>query len=59
MLAKDQGHFGIEGDSRRLIFRWFPFSELPTTRLYPSFLRTEIANLPAVPTHLIHYDPDD
>jgi len=59
LLAKDQIHTGIEEDDLKLIFRWFPYSELPATRLYPTFLRTEIANLPEVPTHLIHYDEDD
>ena len=59
LFDKDQIHTGMEGEDLRLFFRWFPFAELPATRVYPTFLRTEIANLPAVPTHLIHYDEDD
>ncbi len=61
-LAKDQIHTGIdtgiEGEDLQLIFRWFPISDLPAVRLYPMFLRTEIANLPAVPTHLINIEED-
>lgn len=59
LLAKDQDHYGMEGDDLRLIFRWFPFSELPATRVYPTFLRTDIADLPEIPTHRIHYDEDE
>lgn len=59
LLAKDRSHSGVEGEDLRLIFRWFRVSELPTTRLYPSFLRTGIACLPSIPTHLVHYDPDE
>ncbi len=59
LLAKNQIYTGVEGDDLQLIFRRFLYSELPTTLLYPTFLRTKIANLPDVPTHLIHYDEDD
>ena len=59
LLAKDKDHIGIEGDDLMLTFRWFPIAALPALRIYPTFLRTEIANLPAVPIHLIHYDDDE
>lgn len=58
LLAKDREHEGREGDDLRLIFRWFPVAGLPTLRLYPSFLRTGVAALPATVAHLIHYDED-
>ena len=42
-----------------LIFRWFPVDQLEEVRLYPSFLRTALADLPRSPAHVIHTDPDD
>ena len=59
LLAKDHIYAGTQGDKLRLIFRWFPFAKLLATRFYLTFLRTEIANLPAVQTHLIHNDEND
>jgi 8-oxo-dGTP pyrophosphatase MutT (NUDIX family) len=42
-----------------LIFRWFPIARLTTFRVYPSVLRTAIANLPASPQHLVLVETDD
>lgn len=49
---------GIEGEAR-LIFRWFPTSDLTSTRLYPIFLRTALAHPPASLQHVVEIDPDD
>jgi 8-oxo-dGTP pyrophosphatase MutT (NUDIX family) len=64
-LAKDREYFGLEKDPGaqgvpiKLIFRWFPLSAVSQAHLYPSFLRTRLAELPASPEHLIHYDTDE
>jgi len=64
-LAKDRDYFGIEKDLSlqntpiKLLFRWFPLSELAQARLYPAFLRTQLTDLPAFPEHLVHVDTDE
>lgn len=40
----------------RLIFRWFPVDQLQGERVYPSFLRTGLATLPATTQHVVHTD---
>ena len=37
-----------------LVFRWFPVDRLETVRLYPSFLRTALADPPAAPVHVVN-----
>jgi ADP-ribose pyrophosphatase YjhB (NUDIX family) len=56
LLAKDREHEGREGDDLRLIFRWFPITALDRVPLYPTFLRPELASLPASPCHVVHRD---
>jgi ADP-ribose pyrophosphatase YjhB (NUDIX family) len=64
-LAKDRDYFGLEKDLGmhdmpvELIFRWFALSAFGQARLYPSFLRTRLAELPASSEHLIHYDTNE
>lgn len=49
----------FEGDEEgiRLEFRWFPVDQLQAERVYPSFLRTRLAALPATTQHVVHTDP--
>jgi hypothetical protein len=42
----------------RLRFRWFPSEQLPSVSLYPAFLRTALAQLPAGPIHVVHTGDD-
>jgi hypothetical protein len=42
-----------------LIFRWFPTESLPAVQLYPIFLRTALAHLPASPQHVVEIGPDE
>ncbi|MDA8206550.1 MAG: NUDIX hydrolase [Thermaerobacter sp.] len=48
---------GIEDDGR-LLFKWYPVSELANTRLFPTFLRESLACLPTSPVHILHRDED-
>lgn len=48
---------GIEEDGR-LVFKWHPISELVNTRLFPTFLRESLTNLPNTPVHIMHQDKD-
>ena len=57
-LAKEQTFEGIEENSLRLIFRWFPRDDLAHVRLFPSFLRESLKHLPASPQHVVHWDVD-
>lgn len=47
---------GLDG-TVPITFRWFPFDQLPDLPLYPTFLRTALADLPVSPFHLVHTDP--
>ena len=64
-LTKDRDYVGIENDLSlqgspiKLIFRWFPLAALQDVRLYPTFLRTRLNDLPDSPEHLIHHDKDE
>lgn len=43
---KDQNDFtGVEGDGE-LLFKWHPVEEIPTIKIYPEFLATELAQNP-------------
>jgi ADP-ribose pyrophosphatase YjhB (NUDIX family) len=46
---------GQEGDSV-VEFRWFPLEGLDEVVLYPEFLRTDLAALPRVTTHIVEVD---
>jgi 8-oxo-dGTP pyrophosphatase MutT (NUDIX family) len=40
-----------------LVFRWLPLGQIPATRLYPTFLRTGLLDLPVAPVHVVQTDP--
>lgn len=46
---------GYEGHIR-LIYQWFPVADLAQMRVYPSFLRQELGNLPTTTQHVVHTD---
>lgn len=46
---------GWEGTTA-ITFRWFAIAALPDVPLYPTFLRSALAELPDGPVHLIHED---
>ncbi|MFZ0659755.1 MAG: NUDIX domain-containing protein [Candidatus Binataceae bacterium] len=47
-----------ESDGQRNTFRWWSFEELVGARVYPSFLRTALRELPMGVQHIIHHDAD-
>jgi ADP-ribose pyrophosphatase YjhB (NUDIX family) len=49
---------GAEGD-KPLIFRWFPVAEVEGLRLFPTFFRQALRELPTSPVHVVHHDVDD
>jgi len=55
--APDETFEGTE-ESLRLIFRWFPLDVLRTTRLYPTFLRDALQDLPEHVVHVVHHDTE-
>lgn len=54
--ATDKFH-GIE-DEGRLLFQWHPLECLKDTRLFPTFLRESLTNLPDSTRHILHRDID-
>ncbi len=58
IFRKDVEHRGIEVE-HPLIYRWFRFEELPELRVYPTFLKTRLRDLPLQPEHIVHVDPND
>jgi ADP-ribose pyrophosphatase YjhB (NUDIX family) len=40
----------------RLVFQWFPLDELPSLRVYPSFLAGGLRELPVTLQHVVHVD---
>jgi 8-oxo-dGTP pyrophosphatase MutT (NUDIX family) len=49
---------GMEG-AHYLTFRWFPVSELETLRIYPTYFRQALRNLPPTTQHVVHRDVDE
>lgn len=49
---------GMEGD-KPLLFRWVPLAEVERLRLYPSYFRQALRELPTAPVHVVHHDVDD
>ncbi|MGC1677571.1 MAG: NUDIX domain-containing protein [Candidatus Binataceae bacterium] len=47
-----------ESDGQKNTFRWWPFDKLVGARVYPSFLRTALRDLPMGVQHIIHHDAD-
>lgn len=55
LLDPDRIHLGDEGGTE-LRFRWFERRATPQLRIYPSFLRGGLLELPSAPLHLVHED---
>ena len=61
-LGPDFAHYGpderFEGNEEglKLYFRWFPVDTLQDVRLYPTFLREALQNLPEHVVHVVHRD---
>jgi 8-oxo-dGTP pyrophosphatase MutT (NUDIX family) len=49
---------GAEGD-KPLTFRWFPLAEVESLRLFPTFFRHALRELPTSPVHVVHHDVDE
>jgi 8-oxo-dGTP pyrophosphatase MutT (NUDIX family) len=49
---------GAEGD-KPLTFRWFPLAEMEDVRLFPTYFRHALRELPTSPVHVVHRDVDD
>lgn len=43
--------YGVEGE--RLTYKWVPINQLEEIELYPTFLRTELKELPESPKHIV------
>ena len=50
--------FEGEEEGLGLVFRWFPVDRLPEVRLYPTFLRDALQNLPDHIEHVVHRDAE-
>ncbi|MCA9876342.1 MAG: NUDIX hydrolase [Thermomicrobiales bacterium] len=50
--------FGVEGE-QRLTFRWFSVAELAGLRLFPTYFRHALRELPTSPVHVVHHDVDE
>ena len=55
----EQQTFCTEEDGVEVIFAWCDLAEVATTRLYPSFLRAALCDLPAAPMMIAHTDEED
>jgi hypothetical protein len=47
-----------ESDGQKNTFRWWPFEELVGARVYPSFLRTALRDLPLGVQQIVHHNDD-
>lgn len=58
-LPRDLPEFtGTEGKTP-LTFRWFSLAELERVRLFPTFFRQALREIPTSPVHVVHHDVDD
>lgn len=57
ILDVSRSYPGCE-EERRAEYRWLPLATLSEARLFPSFLRTNILNLPDQITHIVHHGQD-
>lgn len=57
LLQKSFDGWEKEG-SLRLLFEWMSLESLPAARLFPSFLRFGLQNLPDAPCHVVHRDTE-
>jgi ADP-ribose pyrophosphatase YjhB (NUDIX family) len=49
---------GMEGD-KPLTFRWFSQAEVENVRLFPTYFRQALRELPTSPVHVVHHDVDE
>jgi 8-oxo-dGTP pyrophosphatase MutT (NUDIX family) len=49
---------GMEG-AHFLLFRWFPLAEVEHLRLYPTYFRQALLDLPRTTRHVVHHYLDD
>ena len=50
--------YGAEED-KPLTFRWFPVADLEDVRLFPTYFRHALRELPTTPVHVVHRDVDE
>jgi ADP-ribose pyrophosphatase YjhB (NUDIX family) len=48
--------FSCEDTGLEILFRWFNLEDIVKIKLYPSFLKDRLKDIPAIPTHLVHRD---
>lgn len=48
--------FSCEDNGLEIAFKWFNIEDTNTLKLYPSFLKTGLKDIPSTPTHLVHRD---
>jgi hypothetical protein len=53
-------HESFEGDEDgfELFFCWFPIDALHTMRVYPTFVRDALDNLPDHVEHIVHHESE-
>ncbi len=57
--AHEQPEFsGMEGE-KPLTFRWFPLADVADVRIFPSYFRHALRELPTSPVHVVHHDVDE
>lgn len=55
----EEDEYEFMGEKITLIFKWYPINELQNLRLYPSFLREELKDLPEKTEHIVHEDTEE
>ncbi len=55
---KSVSHVGYE-PALKLIYKWFKLEDVKDMRVFPSFLREGVSQIPATCMHLVHYDIDE
>ena len=48
--------FSCEDTGLEISFKWFDLENINTLKLYPSFLKAGLKDIPVIPTHLVHRD---
>ena len=56
---REQPEFaGVEGE-KPLTFRWFPLADVEGLRIFPTYFRQALRELPTSPVHVVHHDVDE
>ena len=55
---KNMRHVGYE-PTAKLLYKWFKLEDVKEMRIFPSFIREGVSDIPSVCTHLVHYDVDE